>query len=151
MYSGNWKVVFVNIIVRKYSMVNCKIYDLLFILDLSMSLSWNFTMKLYSDEGLSLHYFETLYLSNPGIIKYCQKVDLSETQLIEHKILYRKFNFLTKDGRIQLQIKHMNLWCNSQRICLFILTKRVSGVVVTDFSFVFQRNKSLDRNWLWVL
>ena len=89
MYSGNWKIVFVNIIVRKYSMVNSKIYDLLFIVDLSMSLLWNFSMKLYSDEGLSLHYFETLYLSNPGIIKYCQKVDLSETQLIEQNFVQK--------------------------------------------------------------
>ena len=46
-------------------------------------------MKLYSDEGLSLHYFETLYLSNPGIIKYRQKVDLSETQLIEQNFVQK--------------------------------------------------------------
>ena len=90
MYSGNWKVVFVNIIVRKYSMVNCKIYDLLFILDLLRSVLWNFSMKLYSDEGLSLHYFETLHLSNPEIVKYYQKVYLSETKFIELNILYRK-------------------------------------------------------------
>ena len=57
-------------------------------------------MKLYSDEGLSLHYFEILYLSNPGIVKYFEKVYLSEAKFIEHNILYRKFNFLIKDDRI---------------------------------------------------
>ena len=63
---------------------------------------WNFSEKLYSNEGISSHYFETLYLSNLGIVTYSKEVSLSQTQFIEHNFLFRKFNFVIKDGRIQL-------------------------------------------------
>ena len=51
-------------------------------------------MKLYSDEGLYLHDFETLYLSNPGIATYCQRVSLSQT-------IHRTYFFVQK---IQLSL-----------------------------------------------
>ena len=63
---------------------------------------WNFSMKFYSDDGLQSHYIEILYLTNPGIVTYCQKVSFSLPEFIEHNFLFRKFNFVTKDGRIQL-------------------------------------------------
>ena len=36
-----------------------------------------------------------------NIVTYCQKVSLSQPQFIEHNFA-QKFNFVIKDGRIQL-------------------------------------------------
>ena len=47
-------------------------------------------MKFYSDEGLSLNYLETLYLSNPAIVAFCLKVSLSLPQFIEHNFFVQK-------------------------------------------------------------
>ena len=54
------------------------------------------------------------------------------TTIHSTQFFVQKFNFVIKDGRIQLNFqtfKQMNLWCNS----------RVSAV--TEFALVFQRNK----------
>ena len=84
-----------------------------------------FQYELYSDDGQRTHYFETLYLSNPLIVTYCQKVSLSQPQFIKHNFLFKKFNFVIRDGRIQLQLQ-----------------TNVS-LTVTKFAFLFQANEFL--------
>ena len=60
-----------------------------------------FQYELYSDDGFSSHYFETLYLSNPLIVTYCQNVSLSQRKFKKHNFLFKKFNFVIRDDRIQ--------------------------------------------------
>ena len=47
---------------------------------------------------------------------------------IQYDFLFKKFNFVTKDGRIQLQIEKINPWCNSHNIglCIIKLTTKLS-------------------------
>ena len=61
-----------------------------------------FQYELYFDDGFFSHYFETLYLSNPLIVTFRQKFSLSQPQFIKHNFLFKKFDFVIRDGRIQL-------------------------------------------------
>ena len=60
-----------------------------------------FWYELYSDEGLFSHFFETLYLSNPSNLITGHKVYLTQPQFIKHNFLFKIFNFVIKEGRIQ--------------------------------------------------
>ena len=70
-------------------------------------------------------FWNILYLSNPRIVTYCQRVSLSQPQFEEHNFLL-KFNIVIKDGR-NTTFKHSN--------------KRISDVAVTEFALVFQIKK----------
>ena len=58
-----------------------------------IAISMNFGYELYSGDRFSKHYFETLYLSNPLIVTYCQKVSLSDYQFIKHVFIMWFFDF----------------------------------------------------------
>ena len=95
-----------------------------------------------------------MYLSNPLIVTYCQKVSLSQPQFIKHIFFVQKVELCNQ--RWQNTTLNSNKWisnssrefaflfqtneslqCMRHRICPCISNKQIFSVMATELDFVF--------------